>query len=300
MVFFAFWVVFPKNRTFYENLHGGLGIPQVLLFCNALFIKTAARAAKSTQPWANSLKKFFPQNDISLYANPPPPTNSSVLPHLVKALNNFHCAFYKKHFWSSPIFNCYIIKPLIDAYPMTPTPHLQPLVDCKISDFYNFHNKRTLSFTEIYQKFNFNPPYLFYFRIYGIILNYTQHNPPPSSPPPSKSLLFFYHQNPKAKIIYQFENNNHICLETLAPINYYHSIHLTPFNEMQSKLYLTLWRYKLLPNDFRNFILLFTNNKLILNYQLSKFMDASPYCTFCSFFPSSFYAYETPEHLFSN
>ena len=64
-------------------------------------------------------------------------------------------------------------------------------------------------------------------------------------------------------------------------------------------MFLSLWRLRYIPNYARNFLLLRNNNKILLNLQLSKFMNISPECTFCSFFPlSTEIPHETIVHLF--
>ena len=67
---------------------------------------------------------------------------------------------------------------------------------------------------------------------------------------------------------------------------------------MQSKYFLSIWIYPYIPVEIRNFILLRSNNKILLNYQLSRFTSSGTHCSFCIFFPITYDTLETPEHLF--
>ena len=85
----------------------------------------------------------------------------------------------------------------------------------------------------------------------------------------------------------------------MTSYKYFNNVCPEPYNPKQTSMFINQWNLRFIPNFIRNFMLLRNNNKLLLNLQLSKFLDVSPYCTFCSLFPSNTeQPTETVLHLF--
>ena len=292
--------IFPMTRIFAPIKDGGLNIPNITDFCNAMLSKTAMRALDSDQPWAISLRKHFPNENITLFAKIPN-LQRSIIPKLIDKLNATHFNFYRKYFFSAPLF--YSLAPLTNdnLVPISPTPALSQsnLINCCVLDIFNFQESRILTSQEINMKFGTIIPYLIYFRLYGGISAFIHNNPPPQLQPRKSILSFFYSKNPSCKKIVNLIPENSVPLTRLTSYCYFNSICPEPFNFRQTSSFLSLWNYRWIPNYIRNFILLRNNNKILLNLQLSKFLDTPPGCTFCSFFPlTTDIPGETPLHLF--
>ena len=171
---------FPKARIFSSIKEGGLGIPNIKDFCSAMFVKSAMRAMNSPQPWAISLKKHFPNENISLFAKVPVIPKSSI-PLLIERLNEMHRAFYRTNFYSSPLFNSLAPLTIYNTSPLLPPPTLQHsnFIQCRVQDIYNFEESRVYTLHEISTKFDIEIPYLIYFRLFAGITAFTRGNAPP-------------------------------------------------------------------------------------------------------------------------
>ena len=128
---------FPKHRVFCPISDGGLGIPNIKLFCSNIYTKTAMRALKSVQPWALSLKKHYPFNDITLLTKIPTIDKSNI-PNLIKNLNEMNKQFYQKYFFSAPLFYSPVTLSNDNPQPLPPPPSLiqSNFVHCRINDTY--------------------------------------------------------------------------------------------------------------------------------------------------------------------
>ena len=277
---------FPKQRVFSPTQSGGLGIPNIKLFCSTIYTKTAMRAIKSVQPWALSLKQHFPRKDITLLTKVPKIAKSSI-PNMVLKLNEMNQQFYKINFYCAPLFHSPVTVSRDNPLPLPPPQSLNEsnFIHCVVLDIFNFAESRILTTSEINRKFNIIIPYLTYFRLYAGIKLYLKTNIPPSNVPNKMSLSFLYNKNPQCKYIYQFFKIDQPDLSNLTPYKYFNNICPEQYNFDQTSMFFSLWNLRYIPNYIRNFILLRNNNKLLLNNQLSKFLDISPSCTFCSFFP---------------
>ena len=258
------------------------------------------RAIKSTQPWALTLKKHFPYDDITLLTKVPNISKSNI-PNLVIKLNELNKQFYKKYFFSTPLFHSPVTLINDRPHPLPPPPSLNQsnFIHCQIHDIFNFPESRVLTSLEINEMFNIEIPYLTYFRIYAGIRSYLKNHTPPTNPPKKVSLSFLYTKNPQCKYMSMFFNSNSPDLSKLTPYKYFNNVCPEPYNFQQTSMFINQWNLRFIPNFIRNFTLLRNNNKLLLNHQLSKFLDVPPGCTFCNFFPcNENIPNETVVHLF--
>jgi hypothetical protein len=74
----------------------------------------------------------------------------------------------------------------------------------------------------------------------------------------------------------------------------------SPTSNLHFKDSIQLWNMYCLPNDFREFLLLFFNNRLPLKYRIANYTDSDKWCTFCSLIGNNLgpFADETFYHLF--
>ena len=304
---FPYRNTFPVLRIFLPSDQGGLGIPDPQDFINCLTLKFIFRSISSDQPWALCLKAFFPQENItlsSLTTNqqylPPPPSR---IGFFVKLLDDFHIKFYKynDNIFYAPIFlSASIISPTSNC-PLINPPHSflgHPVASIKLGDCVDFSNKKILSFGQLTAKLQHQMTYNEYFLIYSIVRKNTAHLQIPSSRPPPVSLSYLFTKNPSTKYIRRTISDKMEAFENLPCVNFFNIYCRSDFNYLQTRHFMTVWNFSYLPSEIRNFSLLRSNNKLILNKQRAMFSNVSSICSFCKFFPLTIINAETPEHLF--
>ena len=120
----------------------------------------------------------------------------------------------------------------------------------------------------------------------------------PDKPPGTFSLQFFFNKNPNTKRISSIVDKSTTDIRNFPSIEFFNINVNSEFNELQSKNFLNVWTQSFLPVDIINFVLLRHNNKIILNYQTSRFLNTGSISNSCLLYPSSDDITETPEHLF--
>ena len=137
-----------------------------------------------------------------------------------------------------------------------------------------------------------------YFLIYSILRNNISMQLIPSNKPKTYSIDYFYKKNHESKVVRKIFADSKYSISSFASVQFFNLYYNSEFNLVQTKNFLDVWAYSFLPIEVRNFALLRNNNKLVLNYQLSRFSNRGTHCTFCFFYPTTYESMETAEHLF--
>ena len=296
--------IFPANRVFLARENCGLGIPDPDKFIENLTLKFAFRSSASSQPWSKQLKSFFPLNNpcLSSLPNTAKPTSPSNCQRYIILLDEFHRNFFRgDRFFSTNIFHSgTMVCPTSNRLGIKPPASFRGtgLEKIKLVDCLDFINKKVLPYGQILLKLRTQINYNEYFFIYSIVRKNVNVNLLPTVRPKIVSLEFFFKKNPATKTINKLGASNNADISSFSSIKFFDIYYKSEFNLIQSKNFLSIWTLSCLPTDIKNFVLLRANNKIILNYQLSRFNNAGTHCSFCIFFPTTFISLETPEHLF--
>ena len=106
-------------------------------------------------------------------------------------------------------------------------------------------------------------------------------------------------KNPAAKVFRSFLVQDIYEIRSSSNYTYNNSLYPSEFDERQSKLFYTTWKWSFIPNGIRDFALRRVNNRIYLNGQLAHFMtNVHPYCSWCFQFPLISIPKETYHHLF--
>ena len=296
--------LFPLHRIFLECNKGGLGIPDPSVFIDNIALKFAFRGLESVQPWAGQIKSFFHSNNLCLSSSnrTEPPTEPSCCGRLIKLIDDFNVNFFRdSRFYSTNIFySKAIFSPLTNLRGNSLPPSLMGTIyeNIKIIDCIDFNNKKFLTYGQLINKFQERLSYNDYFLIYSILSKNVVRTEIPNNRPKTFSLPFLYRKNPATKYIKSFLNKTLVDISKFTSIEFFNIYCNSEFDEIQSKKFLNVWSLNFLPVEVRNFALMRNNNKLILNYQRSRFSGTGPNCSFCMFYPCTDDIVETPEHLF--
>ena len=168
----------------------------------------------------------------------------------------------------------------------------------KIIDCIDFNQKRFLSYGQLIDKFQERLSYNDYFHIYSILSKNVKRSEILDKRSKTFSLQFLFSKNPNTKYISSIVDKNTIDIRSFTSIEFFNIYVNSEFNELRSKNFLNVWTQSFVPIDIRNFALLRNNNKIILNYQTSRFLNTGSNCNLCMLYPSNVDITETPEHLF--
>ena len=154
---------FPKSRVFCAIKVGGLGLPPIRDYLDALIAKTSLRAHSSNQPWAISIRNVFHNNKVYLKNKSSHPIEmaQSYVNMLIQLSTKFFN--HPKRFWSAPIF---LSNTFLDNAGSPVYPHILNF-NCRVKDVICNANKRILSLPNMNAKLRTNLPVNTYFRLYG-------------------------------------------------------------------------------------------------------------------------------------
>ena len=299
--------LFPVQRVFLPSEQGGLGIPDPESFVKSLTHKFVFRSLTSDQPWSLCLKSFFPQQNITLCCiedlKPVIPSSPSLIGYFIDILDSFHSSYFKNNnnFFHAPLFHSNVImSPLNNKYniPIPPTFTGRPIERVRLGDCIDYSNKKIFSFGQLTNKLQHQMSFNEYSLIYSIVRKNTYRLDIPINPPPPASLYHLFSKNPNSRYIRNIISNKKSLFEILPCVNFFNIYCRSQYDFSQTKNFMTSWNISFMPTEIRNFALLRTNNKLILNKQRAQFSHVSSTCSFCKFFPLTKLYAETPEHLF--
>ena len=282
---------FSAARTFTTVIKGGLGLPEIRSFLLAIRIKFSLRAGTSGQPWANEVKLNFPDYNICLYTgNTNFDTTSTFTREHVDNIVRFQKAYYsyKDHYLSSPIF-----RSIFSASTYQPFDYFNPprdiaessILSAEIRDMVNFPNGRISTYGEFLSRFRVN--FNIYFHSRNIVAPAIRNSQLPNRQPKNKKLNNFILKNPQARTIRNFmshDQTNFNFKNAPSTINHLRQAQLDMNDDDDLDRYLTYintWNTSFLPQDLKNFCLLFCSNKLNYNYRRAQWSNTNPNCSLC-------------------
>ena len=165
-----------REKIFAPAHLGGLGVPNIKLFCDALRARTAARAVGSNELWARSLKSCFHYETFNFSFTP----NDNVCPTLNvlgQSMSNFSMAYYRENLINTPFFNNHAMLAQLDRDGFNGAPP-RALLDpkrVKIRDLLD-NNCSPLSHQEVEQVLGTRLDFNTFFKYRGALLRLKENN----------------------------------------------------------------------------------------------------------------------------
>ena len=256
----------------------------------------------SKQIWAAYCRNFFLDKNVKFQSKSLPDEN--LIRSLVKVLDGFNARFFSDpvRIWSNNVFYSSLVKNTETGNPLTiPDQFLDvpSIHNLTLRDIVDPSTNRTTSFGQLIYTTRTNFDFNFYYRIVTAVRAALARFRSDIKEHRHRSITFLYSKNPASTIYRNYLEFERLNITEYSSYINNDNIYPSLYNERQSRLFYSTWKWTFLPSNIKNFTLKRINCKVILNHQLSRFNNmVPPFCSNCFRYPLTIMPIETNSHFF--